>query len=238
MKLINGKIVLAIIPARGGSKGIPRKNIKDLCGKPLIAWTIGEALKSKYIDRLIVSTEDEEIASISKKYGAEVPFLRSTELAKDDTPTLNVIIDVVNELNESEYYKPNYICILQCTSPFRTYVDIDRCLEKIDENQMDGIVSVCEAEVNPYWTNVFEGDRLKYFIEEGKKIIRRQDLPKVYRCNGVIYIVRKETLIKQKTLEPENMTGYIMSKENSIDIDDMIDFKLAEMLIKERDNNA
>lgn len=235
--MIDGKSVLAIIPARGGSKGIPRKNIKDLCGKPLIAWTI-EALKSKYIDRTIVSTEDEEIAEISKKYGAEIPFLRPKELAEDNTPTVDVVVDLINWLERYEGYKYDYVCVLQCTSPFRKYLDIDKCLEKIETVQMDGIVSICEVATNPYWTNIFEGYRLKYFIEEGRSLTRRQQLPKVYRYNGAIYIVRKEALIKQKTLEPENMTGYIMSKENSIDIDDMIDFKLAEILIKECDNNA
>lgn len=236
--MIDGKSVLAIIPARGGSKGIPRKNIKDLCGKPLIAWTIEEALKSKYIDRTIVSTEDEEIAEISKKYGAEIPFLRPKELAEDDTPTVDVVIYLINWLERSEGYKYDYVCVLQCTSPFRNYLDIDKCLEKVEIVQMDGIVSICEVETNPYWTNIFEGERLKYFIEEGRSLTRRQQLPEVYRYNGAIYIVRKEVLIKQKTLEPKNMTGYIMNRENSIDIDDMMDFKLAELLIKEREKNA
>lgn len=236
--MIEGKNVLAIIPARGGSKGVPRKNIKDLCGKPLIAWTIEEALKSKYIDRTIVSTEDEEIAEISRKYGAEVPFLRPEELAKDDTPTVDVIIDLINRLEQYEGYKPDYVCVLQCTSPFRKHIDIDKCLEKVETVQMDGIVSICEVETNPYWTSIFEGDRLKYFIEEGRSLTRRQQLPKVYRYNGAIYIVRKEVLIKQKTLEPENITGYVMNRENSIDIDSMMDFKLAELLIKEREKNA
>ena len=131
MKLINGKIVLAIIPARGGSKGVPRKNIKDLCGKPLIAWTIEEALKSKYIDRLIVSTEDEEIANISKKYGAEVPFLRPTELAKDDTPGVEPLLHCINWLKDNQNYYPGYGFTLQCTSPCRKTNHRDEALEQV-----------------------------------------------------------------------------------------------------------
>lgn len=230
--MINNKKILAVIPARGGSKGIPRKNIRDLNGKPLIAYTIEEAKKSKYLDRIIVSTEDEEIASVCRNFDAEVPFLRPKELAEDNSPTVDCVIHMLDWLKENEKYKPDYVCLLQCTSPLRTFEDIDGTIEKMISTDMDGAVSVCEAEVNPYWSNVFNGDQLKYFLEEGRKITRRQDLPRIYRLNGAVYAVNTHILKKENTFEPENMTGYIMKNENSIDIDEEIDFVIAESLMK------
>ncbi|MHC1682466.1 MAG: acylneuraminate cytidylyltransferase family protein [Clostridiaceae bacterium] len=227
--------VLAIIPARGGSKGVPRKNIKLLNKKPLISYTIEAGKKSKYIDRVVISTEDEEISSICKKYGAEVPCLRPEELADDNSPTVDALVHMINYLKEKENYYPDYICLLQCTSPLRTYQDIDCAIEKLLTTNSDGVISVCEAEVNPYWTNVFKDDKLKYFLPKGKNITRRQDLPKVYRVNGAIYIVKTDLFLKEKTIEPENATGYIMSNENSIDIDTLLDFKFAEVLLTERE---
>lgn len=232
------KKILAIIPARGGSKGIPRKNIKELNGKPLIAYTIEEAKKSKFIDSIVVSTEDQEIAEVSKKFGANIPYMRPLELAQDDTPTIDCIIHMLNWLKENKNYIPDYVCLLQCTSPLRTFEDIDGTIEKMISTGMDGAVSICEAEVNPYWTNIFEGDKLKYFIKEGKHITRRQDLPKVYSLNGSVYVIKTNVLLDKKTFEIENITGYIMNSKNSIDIDNEIDFKLAELLIKESENHA
>lgn len=233
----NNKI-LAIIPARGGSKGVPRKNIKELDGKPLITYTIEASKKSKYIDRIVVSTEDKEIAEVSKKYGAEVPYLRPLQLAQDNSPTIDCVIHMVNWLKEKENYLPDYVCLLQCTSPLRSYEDIDGTIQKAITLNVDGAVSVCEAEVNPYWTNIFDGDKLKYFIEEGKEITRRQDLPKVYSVNGSVYVIKANVLLDKKTFETENITGYVMSNESSIDIDNEIDFKFAELLMKECENHA
>lgn len=230
--------ILAIVPARGGSKGIPRKNILPINGKPLIAYTIEAAKGSKYINKTVVSTDDKEIADISKKFGAEIPCLRPSELADDNSSTIDCIIHMVKFLQEKQNYFPDYVCILQCTSPLRNYSDIDGALEKLKKTEQDGIVSVCEAEVNPYWTNVFHDDKLEYFIKEGKKISRRQDLPQIYRINGAIYIIKTDILMKDRTIETDNMTGYIMKNEDSVDIDNLVDFKLAELLIKEREKNA
>lgn len=232
--MINNKKILAIIPARGGSKGVPRKNIRNLNGKPLIAYTIEEARKSEYIDRIVISTEDEEIASVSRKFDAEVPFLRPKEFAQDNSPTVDCVIHMLNWLKENENYEPDYVCLLQCTSPLRTFEDINGTIEKMISTDMDGAVSVCEAEVNPYWTNVFDGNQLKYFVEEGQQITRRQDLPKIYRMNGAVYLVKTEALIKYRTLEPSKIAGYIMEPKKSIDIDNIEDFLLAEILIKRK----
>lgn len=231
--MIIDKKILAIIPARGGSKGIVGKNIKELNGKPLIAYTIEEAKKSEYINRIVVSTDNEEIANISKKYGAEVPFLRPLELAQDDTPTIECVIHMLNVLKENEDYIPDYVCLLQCTSPLRTFNDIDGTIEKLLSTGLDSAASVCEAEVNPYWTNIFNGERLEYFLKDGKEITRRQDLPNVYRLNGAVYVAKCDVLKNEMTFETEYTTGYVMDKNSSIDIDDIIDFKFAELLMKE-----
>ncbi len=231
--MIIDKKILAIIPARGGSKGIVGKNIKELNGKPLIAYTIEEAKKSEYINRIVVSTDNEGIANISKKYGAEVPFLRPLELAQDDTPTIECVIHMLNVLKENEDYIPDYVCLLQCTSPLRTFNDIDGTIEKLLSTGLDSAASVCEAEVNPYWTNIFNGERLEYFFKDGKEITRRQDLPNVYRLNGAVYVAKCDVLKNEMTFETEYTTGYVMDKNSSIDIDDIIDFKFAELLMKE-----
>lgn len=226
--------ILSIIPARGGSKGLPRKNIKELCGKPLIAYTIEAAKESKLTNRVIVSTDDEEIACISKKYGAEIPYFRPKELSSDSSPTIDAILHMVGYLKESEGYNPDYILLLQCTSPLRNSKSIDESIKKLITSEFDALVSVCESEVNPYWSNIFDGDKLKYFIEEGKKINRRQDLPKVYRLNGAIYLIKTEALKAYRTFEPNSLTGYIMDEHSSIDIDTELDFKIAELIIKNR----
>lgn len=230
--------ILCVVPARGGSKGIPEKNIKEINGKPLIAYTIEEAKKSKYITRIIVSTDDMKISTISEKYGAEIPYIRPKHLAEDSSPTVEVIIDLVQKLKEKENYTPDYICVLQCTSPLRTAQDVDGAIKKLLNTEMDGCVSVCEVEINPYWTNVFNQEKLEYFIPEGKKILKRQDLPKIYRLNGAIYVVKTKAFLDEKSLEVENSTGYIMSEESSIDIDTIIDFKIAEIIMKEKEKDA
>ncbi|GAA0758244.1 acylneuraminate cytidylyltransferase family protein [Clostridium sartagoforme] len=232
------KEILAIIPARSGSKGVPRKNIKDLNGKPLIAYTIEAAKHSKYIDKVIVSTEDIEIKDVAIKFGGYVPFLRPNELATDSSPSIDAILYTINKLKQEYDYFPKYICLLQCTSPLRTAKHIDEAFLKLQQTNMDAVVSVCEAEVNPYWSNIFKGDKLEYFLEKGKTITRRQELPDIYRMNGAIYIIKTDVLMETKTFEPENLTGYIMDDISSIDIDTFLDFKVAEILIREGDTNA
>jgi len=231
--VINGKSVLVIIPARGGSKGVPKKNIKSLNGKPVISYTIEEAKKSKYIDRIVVSTDNKDIAEVSKNYGAEVPFLRPSELAKDDTPGIDPIIHCINWLKENEKYLPDYVCLLQCTSPFRRVQQIDEALERLIYENFDSLVSICESEVTPYWMKKIEKGKLKDFLEHSTFYIRRQDAPKVYRLNGAIYISKIECLLKNKNWYTDNTAPYIMDKVTSVDIDDIIDFKFAEFLMKE-----
>ena len=232
--MINGKTVLAIIPARGGSKGVPRKNIKNLCGKPLIIWTIGEGLKSKYIDRIIVSTEDEEIAEMSKKHGAEVPFMRPKELSEDDTPGAEPLLHCINWLKNNEDYYPDYICTLQCTSPFRKSKHIDEALEQLLKQGGDSIVGVCESEISPYWMKRILNGKIVDFIDNSKVYNRRQDLPVIYRLNGALYIGKTDILLKNRNWYTDNTLPYVMSNEDSIDIDTILDFKFAELIMKEK----
>ncbi|MCM8900481.1 acylneuraminate cytidylyltransferase family protein [Caldicoprobacter algeriensis] len=229
--MIDNKKIVAIIPARGGSKGIKRKNIRILNGKPLISYTIEQALKSKYIDRVIVSTEDLEIAEISKSFGAEVPFLRPQELAQDDTPGIEPIIHAVNYLNSEEKYSFEYVMCLQCTCPLRKVEDIDNSIEEINAKNADSLVSVCESEVNPYWMKVIEDGKLVDFIKTNIAYVRRQDLPKVYRLNGAIYLARAEIILNRKTWYTDNTIPYIMDRISSVDIDDEMDFRYVEFLM-------
>lgn len=233
--MIGNKKILAIIPARGGSKGINGKNIKELNGKPLIAYAIEEALKSKYIDKLIVTTEDKEIAEVSKRFGAEIPFLRPEELSADDTPGIQPILHAVNWFIEKEIYF-DYVMCLQCTSPFRKVYQIDDSIEKLFNEGSDSIISLCESEANPFWMKKIENGYLKDFLSNNTFYARRQDIPKVYSLNGAIYLANTEILLRYNNWYTENTIPYIMDKLSSLDIDDIFDFKFAELLMKENFN--
>lgn len=235
MHMINNKTILAIIPARGGSKGVPHKNIKEINGKPLISYTIVQGKHSKYIDKLIVSTEDREIAEISKKYGAEIPFLRPSELALDSTPGIDPILHAIKWF-KNRNCNFDYVMCLQCTSPFRTYFQIDESIENLFEKDADSIVSVCESETVPYWMKKIENGKLKDFLDEDVFYARRQDVPKVYRLNGAIYMAKTQTFLNIKNWYTENTIPYVMDEKSSVDIDNMLDFEFAEFLMKEKYN--
>lgn len=233
--MINNKKILAIIPARGGSKGIIDKNIKELNGKPLIAYAIEAAAQSKYIDKLIVSTEDKKIAEICKCFDGEVPFLRPMELAADDTPGIEPILHAVKWFNEKGCTF-DYVMCLQCTSPFRQASQIDEAIEKLENQCADSIVSVCESEVSPFWMKKIEDGVMKDFLSNIPFYSRRQDIPRVFRLNGAIYLAKTEILCKYDNWYTDNTIPYIMDKISSIDIDDILDFKFAELLMKENNN--
>jgi len=226
--------IVAIIPARGGSKSLPRKNVRLLNRKPLIYYTIREALKSRFLDRIIVSTEDKEITELAKAYGAEV-VTRPAELATDDTPTVPVFQHAIRYLEEVEHYHPEVIVNLQPTSPLRTAEDIDGVIEKFRQTDCDSVVSVCEAECPPQWMYTLEGDRLQPVIKGQEKIFRRQDAPEVYRLNGAVYVTHRDVIMKQNTVRGKDTRAYIMPRERSIDIDTEVDFQLADVLIREKE---
>jgi CMP-N,N'-diacetyllegionaminic acid synthase len=229
--------ILAVIPARGGSKTIPMKNIKHLCGRPLIEYTFDAAKASGLLERVIVSTDDEQIAQIARRNKIEVPFMRPANLAKDDSPTLPVIQHAVVFLQENENYRPDYVVILQPTSPLRTETHIDEAIQILIDTGADSVVSVTEVphQYNPCSIMKKEQGRLLPFIKGTEAYTRRQLKPVFYARNGAaIYALRYDTLINKKSLYGDDCRPYLMSKADSVDIDDAIDFKFAEFILSGR----
>lgn len=228
--------MLAIIPARGGSKGVPGKNIRDLVGHPLIYYTIDAAIKSKKIDQVIVSTDDKKIADIAIECGAEVPFLRPEELASDHAKAIDNYIYTIDRLN-AEGCQIDNIIVLQPTSPLRTVQDIDNAIELFFEKKAETIISVVKAEHPPTWYKKIssEGILIDYFSDTDNSQ-NRQEADKTYLPNGAIYVFDYAALKTRYGYYNEKTYPYIMSQDNSIDIDTMLDFKLAQLLIEERNN--
>jgi N-acylneuraminate cytidylyltransferase/CMP-N,N'-diacetyllegionaminic acid synthase len=223
-------VVVCVIPARSGSKGLPGKNIKMFCGKPLIAHTIEQAKQSKYIDRVIVSTEAEEIANISLEYGAEVPFIRPMELAGDSSSTVAVLLHAINWLERADRYAFDILVLLHVTTPLRNVEDIDNSIAFLVEENADNVFSVAEAHRNPYFNMVEEGsDGFVRLVKEGC-FSTRQAAPKVYDMNASIYVWWKKVLKEGKKIFLKKTKAYVMPKERSIDIDDDLDFRIAEFL--------
>jgi CMP-N,N'-diacetyllegionaminic acid synthase len=223
--LINKKKCLAVIPARGGSRRLKRKNIKEFNGKPLIGWSIIEALKSKYIDRLVVSTEDEEIAEIAKSFGASVPYLRPSYLSQDDVGATEPILELLKNFNNYDQ-----IVLLQPTSPLRLYKDIDACI-KIS-NQQKGYPCIAVSEV------VHDiGVLVTKDIKNKISLYKNKDNNKVLKINGAIYTSSAAILNKHKTFITNNALGYEMPIDRSIDIDTIHEFRLAENYMKSENND-
>ncbi|MFY9101297.1 acylneuraminate cytidylyltransferase family protein [Aliarcobacter cryaerophilus] len=222
------KTFLAIIPARGGSKRLPRKNILDLCGKPLISWSIEAALKSKYISKVVVSSDDEEILNISSNFGADI-IKRPYELANDTATTFDVVKHTIDNFENYDY-----IVLLQPTSPLRNEKHIDEAIELLEEKQADAIVSVCEMDHSPLWSNTLPKDgNMNNFLRDEVLNKRSQDLEKYYRVNGAVYICKTDKLLENKSFFlKDNIFGYIMDRKSSIDIDEEIDFLFAEKVIE------
>lgn len=224
--------ITALIPARGGSKRLPGKNIKLLCGKPLIAWTIETAKASTYIDSVIVSTDDIEIKEISEKFGAEVPFIRPDYLSHDTASSFDVIKHAIEFLNID---KPKHlIVLLQPTSPLRTVAELNQALEFFLKKTADGVVSISETEHSPMWSNTLpENLSMSDFIRPEVQGKRSQDLPKFFRLNGSIYIYETLALLeKAKIFFDENVYGFETSLDTAVDIDTALDFLVAETIIK------
>lgn len=231
---------LCIIPARGGSKGLPKKNVKTLIDKPLIAWTIEAALKSKYVDKVVVSTDDSQIAKISNEYGAEV-IIRPMELASDTASTMDVILHALEYLKNNRNYTPDYVTLLQCTSPLRDENHINEAIECIlyNENEVDSLISVTKEEHPPWWLRTIntEGYIERYFDYDVANSIRRQDFVELYRPNGAIYIAKTNILKAHKAFQTDKTVPFIMDYVSSIDIDTEDDFDLAEFFIRRKKKN-
>jgi CMP-N-acetylneuraminic acid synthetase len=227
--------ILSIIPARGGSKGLPKKNIKMLQGMPLISYSIKHAFKSFYIDKTVVSSEDSAIINISKEYGAEVIF-RPKKLAEDDSKTIDVIIHALDYSEDKGYY-PKIIVVLQPTSPLRTSNDIDSAIELFFNNSCDSVVSVCEFDHSPYWALKLENNYLSPMFGQEYLLKPRQELPTAYIPNGALFISSPDKIRKYRSFYCPKTIPYIMPTDRSIDIDSTLDFKMAEILLEEQNAN-
>jgi len=232
--MYKNKKILALIPARGSSKGLPGKNIKSILERPLIAWTIEQAKNSKYIDKIIVSTEDKEIAEISKEYGAEVPFIRPEELARDNSPISETILHTIDFFEkQKETYE--ILLLLECTSPMRYEKDIDNVINQlIDNKSANSVVGTIEAtNEHPLWSFKLINGYLTKFIPESSKIqnLSRQLLEKAYLPYS-IYATRWDNYKKYETFYQPNTLPYLFKREQKVDIDDEVDFYLAECILK------
>ncbi|HHB91798.1 MAG TPA: acylneuraminate cytidylyltransferase family protein [Thioploca sp.] len=234
--MINNKTFLAIIPARGGSKRLLNKNILELAGKPLISWTIDAATKSKYIDKVMVTTDADEIMAIAKKYGAEVPFKRPYELSNDTAIRPDIIKHTIKYYSEEKQLRFDYIIFLQPTSPLRNENHIDDAIEYMFDKNADAVVSVCEVEHPVQWSGVLpENKNISVFLNDLDVKTRSQDLTVHYRLNGAIFIcdVNKFNAAGCLFLK-ENIFAYEMPQNVSVDIDTETDFLLAKVLIENK----
>lgn len=227
--MINEKSVLAIIPARGGSKGIKGKNIFSIEGKPLIAYTIEAACASEYIDTVIVSTDNQEIADVSKAYGAEVPFLRPAELASDYAKTIDAVLHAVYTLKEmgKEY---DYLVLLQPTQPLRSAEDIDHAIILCDK-EMRGVVSISRVKDHPVLMRYMNAQGEMCKLLELNSTVRRQDMPDYYRVNGCVYVNPMSEVTGELSFN-DNPIPYIMPVERSVDIDGYEDIALVEYYLR------
>lgn len=214
--------VLALITARGGSKSLPRKNVLLAGGKPLIAWTVDAAISAECVDRVVLSSDDDEIMAAARSSGCDVPFCRPIHLASDIATSIDVALHALDQLPGYEY-----VVLLQPTSPLRIAEDIDAAFELMLESEASSCVSVCEVDQSPYWMyRVADGNKLQRLLPGMEWMARRQDLPPVYLINGAIYIARIDWLRANKSFVGEETVAYLMPKERSLDIDTAEDFEI------------
>ena len=230
------KKILGVIPARGGSKGIPNKNIVDLCGKPLISYTIEAARKSKYLTDVIVSTDSEEIAAVAKSVGGNVPFLRPKNLAADATPSAPVVAHAIEFMERINQYKYDAVMLLQPTTPLRATIDIDNVIEIWIEEEIDSVVSVVNVGAeHPLRMKRIISNRLINYIDQGIEDMRpRQVLPEVYIRNGAIYLISRKKFESSGSLVGEEVVPYVMPEARSVNIDAMKDLIYAEYLLSSK----
>lgn len=234
-----GARFVGVITARGGSKVIPGKNIRPMAGKPMIAWTIEAALRSKGLDRVIVSTDDAAIAHVSRQCGAEVPFLRPAELAGDTSSHISVIEHALGWLAGCDGRPPEYLLLLQPTSPLRTAEDIEAIIAVAANRGARAVISVCEPSHHPFGLKKITPEgTLADFMPSGLAYARRQDFPPVFAVNGALYLCQSSVILQEHTLEPPDALPYIMPVERSLDVDTLWDFELAEMILERRQGTA
>ncbi|MDU6115967.1 MAG: acylneuraminate cytidylyltransferase family protein [Paeniclostridium sordellii] len=227
---MNNKKILAIVPARAGSKGIKDKNITDLNGKPLIAYSIEAGLKSKYINKVVVTTDGEEIAKVAKEYGADVPFLRPKHLATDTSKSIDAVTHCIEQL-KNQGHEYDYIVLLQPTQPLRQAWHIDEAIELIIAKDEDALVSVSKVKDHPILMRTIDESGHAVNLLEGSSTKRRQDFPDFYKVNGAIYINKINDNLNNDTSLNDNKLVYIMDEKYDVDIDEMLDLQIARLII-------
>jgi N-acylneuraminate cytidylyltransferase len=228
--MFDGKSILGVILARGGSKGLPRKNVREIGEKPLVARTIGAGLRSEFIDRLVLSSDDDEIMAIAEEYNCEVPFRRPDHLAQDDTPSVDALVHALDQLPSFDF-----VALLQPTSPLRTEEDIDATIARCHETEAPACISLVELEKPAQWMFVLSGDdRLRPLVDRLETVTRRQDAEPVYAPNGAVNVARTEWIREQTSFRTEETAGYVMPKERSPDVDSKLDLEWCRFLFDER----
>ena len=232
--MICEKMVLAIIPARGGSKGLPGKNIREICGKPLIAWSIEKAKKSRYLDTILVTTDSHEIADISRRFGAYVPFIRPAEFATDEASTYDVIRHALAYLKDTERKDFDFVVLVEPTSPLREDDDIDRMLELLVSRManFDSIVSIGEVTEHPSIMKRLDGECIEPFCLELEQTTRRQDNAPAYFPFGVAYIAKTDALLEENTFYTHRCTYFPIKRYQNYEIDDIYNFLCVESVMK------
>lgn len=231
--MYKNKKVIVVIPARGGSKRLPGKNIRELNGKPLISYAIKAAVGSKFADRVIVSTDNEKIAEVAKRYGAEVPFMRPAELASDKALPQHALQHAVKFFEKNNNFKPDLVVMIQPTSPLVLASDIDDAIKKIISKKKNTCVSVSEISQRPEWMYRLDMKNPELFINKGNPRQRSQELPKLGVLNGAVYVMKYNSLMQKGILiDNSSVCLHIMPRERFVDIDELFDFKLAEFLMK------
>jgi N-acylneuraminate cytidylyltransferase/CMP-N,N'-diacetyllegionaminic acid synthase len=236
--MINNKKIIAVIPARSGSKGLPNKNVRELGGKPLIFWTIQAAKQSKYLDEIVVSTDSDQIAKIAAEYGAHVPFIRPKELALDTTPTIDVIKHSLDFFREELNKDFDYTMLLEPTSPLRDVSDIDCALEDLEKNiDATSLVGVALTEVqNPaFLVKIDPSGYLRNLNNETIQPVRRQDIDAVYFLEGSVYVSETIQLEKFNSFYQNKTIGMVIPKWKSLEIDDLEDFIMVEALMRHKE---
>lgn len=230
--------ILAVITARSGSKGLPRKNVLPLAGKPLIAWSIEAALKLEQISRVIVSTDDEEIAEVSRNYGADIPFVRSSELATDEASGVDVVIDALKRAQEYYGEKYDWVLLLQPTSPLRSVEDIQSSINIAEIEGVDSVIGVKEVSEYPQWMKAIDDNGcISDYCPDLIKTTNRQEIDIPYIINGAIYLTKASLLLQSGHFYGGVTKAYIMPQERSIDIDNLMDFNMAEWFCKHKEKS-
>jgi len=224
--------IIALIPARGGSKRLPDKNIRLLQGKPLISYTIKAALQTRLVDRVIVTTDSAKIASVARRHGADIPFIRPKKLASDTAKTIDVLLHAVRYVEKTDQH-PDIIVLLQPTSPFTQPKDIEHAIKTLRATKTNSCVSMCSVSEHPEWMFTIHRHHAYPFIKSNNLQKRSQELSKLYTLNGAVYAIRTDFLMQQKKIiDTKSLSSIIMPRERSVDIDTAYDFAIAQTMIK------